>query len=52
MNDFHLAIDVAIGWLLARAAWVGVTELLIKSAWFRLYRRADAALADRLPNLP
>lgn len=52
MNDFHIAIDVAIGWVLARAAWAGVTELIIKPLWIRLYRRVDKALADSLPDLP
>lgn len=52
MRDFWLAIDVAIGWFLARAAWLAVVELLIKPALFHVYRRADVAAGDRLPNLP
>jgi hypothetical protein len=43
--DLHLSLDVAIGLLLARIAWVAATVLL------RLYRRADTALADRLPDI-
>lgn len=50
--DLHLSLDVAIGFLLARVAWVAATELLIKPVLLRLYRRADAALNDRLPDLP
>jgi hypothetical protein len=55
MADLHLAIDVAIGWILGRAAWLAVAELLLKPALHRLYRRADASLNglhDRLPDLP
>lgn len=52
MNDLHLAIDVAIGWVLARAAWACVTELIIKPLLVRLYRQVDHALADNLPDLP
>jgi hypothetical protein len=51
MADVHLALDVAIGWFIGRAAWVAVTELLLKPLLIRFYRRADSALNDRLPDL-
>jgi hypothetical protein len=52
MADFWLAIDVAVGWILGRALWLIVAELVAKPLMFRLYRQADHALADRLPDLP
>lgn len=52
MADLWLAVDVAVGWILGRALWLIVAELVVKPLIFRLYRGADAALADRLPNLP
>lgn len=52
MADLRLSLDVALGLLLARVAWVAATELLIKPVLLRLYRRADSALSDRLPDLP
>lgn len=52
MADLRLSLDVALGLLLARVAWVALTELLIKPVLLRLYRRADTALNDRLPDLP
>jgi hypothetical protein len=56
MTDAHLSIDVAIGWLLARAAWAAIEQGIIRpfAAAFgrRAYHRADALAGDRLPNLP
>lgn len=56
MTDAHLSIDVAIGWLLARAAWAAIELGIIRpfaTAFGReAYRRADAFAGDRLPNLP
>ena len=51
MADLHLAIDVTIGWILGRAAWLATSELVLKPILHRLYRRADASLNDRLPDL-
>jgi hypothetical protein len=51
MADLWLAIDVAVGWILGRALWLIVAELVAKPLMFHLYRRADQALADRLPDL-
>ncbi len=51
MADLWLAIDVAVGWILGRALWLIVAELVAKPLMFHLYRRADRALADRLPDL-
>jgi hypothetical protein len=52
MADLWLAIDVAVGWILGRALWLIVAELVAKPLMFHLYRRADRALADHLPDLP
>lgn len=56
MTDAHLSIDVAIGWLLARAAWAAIEQGILRpfaAAFGReAYRRADAITGDRLPNLP
>lgn len=52
MTDLHLSLDVAIGLVLARAAWVAVAELLIKPVVRAIYRRADAAAGGHLPDLP
>lgn len=40
--------------LLALLAWLlttGLAELVVKPTWRRLYRRADLATGDRLPDL-
>jgi hypothetical protein len=50
MTDLHPTADLLLGlgmWLLA----TGFAELAIKPAWRRLYRRADKAAGDRLPDL-
>lgn len=52
MTDLHLALDAAIGVVLARAVWAVVSELVFKPLARRLYRRVDAAAGDRLPDLP
>jgi hypothetical protein len=56
MTDAHLSIDVAVGWLLGRAAWAAVDHGILRpfAAAFgsRAYRRIDALTGDRLPNLP
>ena len=46
-SDFRLIADL----LLARLAWLAVAELIFKPVFFRLYRSADQALNDRLPDL-
>lgn len=43
-NDERLALAV---WFLG----LGVAELVVKPLWRRLYRRADKAAGDRLPDL-
>lgn len=46
----HLSADTAV----ALALWLlttGLVELVVKPLMFRLYRRADAAVHDRLPDL-
>lgn len=56
MTDAHVSIDVAIGWLLARAAWAAIEHGIIRpfavAFGRRAYNRADALSGDRLPNLP
>ncbi len=50
MPDLHLTADAAVAlglWLLT----TGIAELVVKPLWRRLYRRADSALNDRLPDL-
>jgi hypothetical protein len=47
----HPTADLLLGlavWLLT----TGFTELVVKPAWRRLYRRVDHASGDRLPDLP
>jgi hypothetical protein len=51
MSDLWLAIDVAVGWVLGRAVWLAVAELVVKPLLFHFYRRVDAALSDNLPDL-
>jgi hypothetical protein len=51
MHELHLTADaaVALGLWLATTA---VVELVVKPLLFRLYRRADEALKDFLPDIP
>ena len=46
--DLRLILDL----LLARLVWLAAAELVFKPMFTRLYRRADQALGDRLPDLP
>jgi hypothetical protein len=46
--DLRLILDL----LLARLVWLAAAELVFKPLFTRLYRRADQALGDRLPDLP
>jgi hypothetical protein len=54
--DLHVAADVALGWLLARAGWLVVEQGILRpfaaALGQRAYRRLDAATGDRLPDLP
>jgi hypothetical protein len=50
MTDLHPTADLLLG-LLVWLATTGVAELVAKPAWRRLYRRADKAAGDRLPDL-
>ena len=50
MSDLHPIADLLLGlgvWLLTTA----LAELVVKPAMHRLYRRADKATGDRLPDL-
>lgn len=47
MSDLHLMADV----LLVRLVWLAAAELIVKPVLHQLYRRADAAAGDRLPDL-
>lgn len=50
MPELHLTADAAVAlclWL----ATTAVVELVVKPLLHRLYRRADQALNDRLPDL-
>jgi hypothetical protein len=50
MSEIHPPADLLLGltvWLLT----TGFTELVVRPAWRRLYRRADQSLSDRLPDL-
>jgi hypothetical protein len=50
MSELHPTSDLLLGlavWFLT----TGVAELVVKPAWRRLYRRADKATGDRLPDL-
>jgi hypothetical protein len=49
-RDLHVIADVLLGltvWLVT----TGFAELVVKPAWRRVYRRADRAIGDRLPDL-
>lgn len=56
MTDAHVSIDVAIGWLLARAAWAAIEHGIIRpfavAFGRKAYHCADALTGDRLPDLP
>jgi hypothetical protein len=50
MSHLHLNADLLAG----LAVWLfttGFSELVVKPTWRRLYRRADHATGDRLPDL-
>ena len=46
----HPTADFALG-LLVWLVTTGFAELVVKPAWRRLYRRADQATGDRLPDI-
>lgn len=47
MIDVRVIGDV----LVARMLWLAIAELIVKPLLHLLYRRADAAAGDRLPDL-
>jgi len=46
--DLHMVGDL----LVARLLWTAATELVFKPLSIWKYNRLNAALGDRLPNLP
>jgi len=56
MTDPRIATDAALGYLLARVAWMAIEHGMIRPFAAALgreaYHRADALTGDRLPNLP
>lgn len=48
MTDLHIIGDL----LAARLVWLILAELIVRPLLRMVYRRADAALDDRLPDLP
>jgi hypothetical protein len=46
--DLHIVGDL----LAARLLWLALAELIAKPLLRLAYHRTDAALGDRLPNLP
>jgi hypothetical protein len=50
-SDIRLTLDVAVGWLVGKVSWVIIQELLIKPLAFKMYRKTDSLVGDKLPDL-
>lgn len=48
MTDLHIVDDL----LVARLLWMALADLVVRPLLRMVYRRTDAALDDRLPDLP